>query len=263
MGCRVSYWGIKSTNEFFSTIKKYSDNLHKVVLDPYGGSGALIEMILKLGKRGIYNDVNPIAYLVAKYNITINDGHIEQLEKCVEKIKNELSDLNNLFREYCQTCGNIRNVKFRIYENNVAIAHLECGHTAETGDVDYSPPQWALAPLSYGTRPFIKAKRNLKIADLFTRRNLTILDKLSEIISKCPEVMKYIMIPVIYLASKMAFIPKSKEARLLSGKRWSPSWALPAYWLPNRYIEFNPLEIIETRVKLLKSCKKSKAFFIN
>ena len=87
MGCRVSYWGIKSTNEFFSTIKKYSDNLHKVVLDPYGGSGALIEMILKLGKRGIYNDVNPIAYLVAKYNITINDGHIEQLEKCIEKIK--------------------------------------------------------------------------------------------------------------------------------------------------------------------------------
>ena len=256
--CYVTYWGIKSTRSFEGILKKYLNEMGKVILDPYGGSGTIIEFILRHGKRAIYNDINPIAYLVAKYNITFSGNDAEDLMRCLTIIRGRLSYLNDLYREYCPYCNNVSNVMFRIYENGEATSYLSCGHAVKSGDVEYPTPKWALAPLSYGTKPFLKVKRNLTITDLFTRRNLIILDELRKILPECPDVIKYVMIPIIYLSSRMTHIPKDKEELMLRGKRWLPSWALPAYWLPGRFIELNPLELIERRIKTMLTCKRRK-----
>lgn len=239
-------------------IKKYLNEVGKVVLDPYGGSGAIIEFVLKHGKRAIYNDINPIAYLVARYNVAFNDGDAEDLLRCLVIIRNKLSHLNHLYREYCPYCNDISNVMFRIYEDGNATSYLGCGHTVASGDIKYPVPKWALTPLSYGNKPFLKARGNVIIADLYTRRNLIILDELRKVLPECPDVVKYIMIPIIYLSSRMTHIPKNKEEQMLRGKHWSPSWALPAYWLPKRFIELNPLELIERRIKAFMSCKRRR-----
>ena len=195
---------------------------------------------------------------MAKYNIAFSDNDAEDLMRCLTAIRDKLGYLNDLYREYCPYCNDISNVMFRIYENGDVTSYLSCGHAVKSGDVEYPISKWALTPLSYSTKPFLKVKRNLTIADLFTRRNLIILDELRKILPECPEVMKYVMIPIIYLSSRMTHIPKDKEELMLRGKRWLPSWALPAYWLPGRFIELNPLELIERRIKAMLTCKRRK-----
>jgi len=83
--CYVSYWGIKHAGAFRDVLKDYSSVIHDVVLDPYGGSGELIKSMLILGKRAIYNDLNPIARLVARYNIARSSEDINEARKCLIK----------------------------------------------------------------------------------------------------------------------------------------------------------------------------------
>ncbi|MEM1890077.1 MAG: hypothetical protein QW680_09490 [Pyrobaculum sp.] len=239
-------------------LKKYINEVGDVILDPYGGSGGIVEFVLKHKKRAIYNDINPIASLVARYNIAFSRKDAKSLMKCLTLIKSKLNHLNNLYREYCPFCNNISDVKFRIYYNGKAISYLKCNHSVNSGDIKSQIPQWALTPLSYGGKPFLKARKNLTIADLFTRRNLIILNALRKILPKCSEIVKYVLVPIIYLSSKMTHLPEDKEKMLLEGKRWMPSWALPAYWLPKKFIEFNPLELIERRINTILRCKRRK-----
>jgi DNA modification methylase len=259
--CYVSYWGIKHARAFGSVLKDYNNVIHDIVLDPYGGSGELIKSMLLLGRRAIYNDLNPIARLIATYNIARTSQDIDEARRCLIKLKFKLSKLVELYREYCPKCGSFSEVAFRVYDNGTVVSHLRCGHIVTSSDILLNKslvPQWINVKLSYGDKPFLKARKNLKIGDLFTVRGALALNTLLEAISDCPEVAKYIVIPVIYLLSKMAFLPKSKENVIVRGKNWKPSWALPAFWLPNRFIEFNPLSIIDAKLTMLTRCKASQ-----
>jgi DNA modification methylase len=259
--CYVSYWGIKHAGAFRDVLKDYSSVIHDVVLDPYGGSGELIKSMLILGKRAIYNDLNPIARLVARYNIARSSGDIDEARKCLIKVKSKLSDLAELYREYCPKCSLTSEVVFRVYNNGAVVSHLKCGHVVNSSDISLSEslmPKWINVKLTYGGKPFLKARKNLKLGDLFTGRGALTLSTVLDAISDCPEVAKYMMIPVIYLLSKMAFLPRSKESVIMHGRKWKPSWAIPAYWLPGRFIEFNPLSIIDVKLMMLNRCKASQ-----
>jgi hypothetical protein len=64
-GTLVRFWGRKP--DFI--IRKYIDSSDSIVVDPFGGSGSFALASLSLGKRAIYADINPYAWLVAHVHI--------------------------------------------------------------------------------------------------------------------------------------------------------------------------------------------------
>jgi adenine-specific DNA methylase len=253
--CYVSYWGVKHTLEFRHVLKEYVKNLSTIILDPYGGSGGLARLMLSFGKRVIYNDLNPVAYLIARYNIAKNQEDLEDMKKCLIKIRESIDNVQELFYEHCHICNRFSEVKYRVYENGDVRAYLECGHIVKSADVSSYKPSWASISLSYSNIRFLKAASGLTLGDLFTRRNAMVIDMILNVLNECPTSAKYIVIPIIYLLSKMAFFPEGKEN---ISKSWKPSWAVPAYWIPRRFIEYNPRLIIDTKIQNLSFCKSAK-----
>lgn len=60
----MRYWGRKPESIINELIADSTDT----VVDPFGGSGAIVSAAAKAGRRGIYLDINPYAWLVAFVN---------------------------------------------------------------------------------------------------------------------------------------------------------------------------------------------------
>ena len=87
------YWSRKPHNIINYYINKYA-NENQVVLDPYMGSGVVILESLKLKRKAIGVDLNPISYFLT--TTMINDGDIEQLKKEFNSI------LTSLYKNFQQ-----------------------------------------------------------------------------------------------------------------------------------------------------------------
>jgi hypothetical protein len=61
----IRFWGRKPDY----VIKAFLDPSDSIVVDPFGGSGSFALASLSLGKRAIYADINPYAWLVAHVHI--------------------------------------------------------------------------------------------------------------------------------------------------------------------------------------------------
>jgi len=59
------YWGRKP----IEVVRRFIQDTDSVIVDPFGGSGAIISEALGMGKRGIYVDLNPYAWLIAHVQI--------------------------------------------------------------------------------------------------------------------------------------------------------------------------------------------------
>ena len=77
------YWGRKPVE----LIKPLIKDLEGVVVDPFGGSGSIVYAALELGKKGVYIDLNPYAWLVAHVFIAKADHKkfIEAASHVVDK----------------------------------------------------------------------------------------------------------------------------------------------------------------------------------
>ena len=63
------YWGKKPFNEISKFIEQYS-NENETVLDCFCGSGVTLIEALRLNRRAIGIDLNPIAILLSKVSLT-------------------------------------------------------------------------------------------------------------------------------------------------------------------------------------------------
>src|SRR5881296_2103798 len=64
----VRYWGRKSHDIAETYIRRYTKT-GEVVGDFFGGSGVFVRTALELGRRALYIDLNPFAFLVAKSTV--------------------------------------------------------------------------------------------------------------------------------------------------------------------------------------------------
>jgi len=242
----ASYWGVKRVSEFRPLVEE----LGPVVLDPYGGSGELIRAALAAGKRAIYNDLNPVAAVIAKFNTVLTKSDIAELKRCLSRTGSLRNFADRLYTAYCEKCGKIARIKFNVWHDGVCTSYLECGHTAVCKDISSEFRGFLTRRLAYEDgKPFKKAKP-LTLKELFTRRNLLLLTLLHDIVLECGELSKLVFISILFASSKMAFIPQSK----FSKKGWRPSWAVPAYWLPRTFAEYNPVELFEkTASRILRA----------
>uniref|UniRef100_A0A7J2T9Y7 DNA methyltransferase n=1 Tax=Ignisphaera aggregans TaxID=334771 RepID=A0A7J2T9Y7_9CREN len=61
----IRFWGRKP----YEVVQEFLDSSDFVVVDPFGGSGAIALAALEMGKRVVYADINPYAWLVAHVHI--------------------------------------------------------------------------------------------------------------------------------------------------------------------------------------------------
>jgi len=222
----IRYWGRKDSNlaeNYILSLSKDGD----VLLDPFAGAGSVIAKGLELKRRGIYNDLNPVALIIAKANIKRKEIDV--------KLSKRHTDLYMIDYQ-----GEKRDVAYYVWEGNKIIkAKLHLGplidYQGEDVEVEISYPYPKDLLYYPDGKPFEKRRTVDKVDGLFTRRNLLIL---SEILSELPKDEKALaaFISILYQASKMS--------RLNAGP-----WGVPCYWIPYRRVERNPYLLFENALR--------------
>lgn len=97
------FWARKPHNVVSEYIQHYSSS-GSIVLDPFCGSGVTAIESLKLGRKTVFTDVNPVATFIAKTTLLPID--LSELEHEYVQIKNKVSaTINALYETECPKCG--------------------------------------------------------------------------------------------------------------------------------------------------------------
>lgn len=257
----VRFWGRKPIDLCTRYIQRYS-RVGDVVLDCFGGSGSTIQSALLLGRKAIYVDANPYAWLIA-YVLTRGVDDVNEYLEAVSRIVGRervyyVADgvkhwvrRVELYRLLCPHCKSVREVKHYRWWGEKCIALLDCNHTCSSSDLNADiPPRYPyprLAPLYYEDGAAFDKRRNVSyVHELFTKRNLLLL---STLLHDIDSVSRRCSAPVslaLYLTFASILFDSSRMAREGAG-----SWGVPCYWIPERHIERNPYKLFERRSRLL------------
>jgi len=257
------YWGRKvyeATEIIFSEIVR--DVKEKIVLDPFGGAGCIILEALRRGARGIYIDINPYAYLIAR--VTTEWFNTEKLLRKAEVVfsrkrlayRGSNGSIRYIERDklYTITVNGVRKkVKYYEWRDDECWAVTIDGKKVRASDFTegepyYSPPYYMFW-YPWG-EPFDKKRNYDWLHEFFTNRNLIILTNIWQDIRPLKTVsrkdtrehraMALAFLSILYMASKMA--------RPRAG-----SWGVNSYWVPRLHVEYNPYDLLRRRLnKLLR-----------
>jgi len=235
----------------------------KTVLDPFGGAGCIIYEALRRGARGIYIDINPYAYLIAR--VTLEWFNNEELRNISKRIlsrkrlayKGSNGLLKFISRETLYTVT-IRGIKKRVryyeWNGNTCWAITVDGERIEASDFTEGEPYHFVPKymLWYPWRePFYKRRNYNWLHEFFTNRNLIILTNIWHDIRRPKSILRdtrehralvLAFLSTLYMSSKMA-------------RRGAGSWGINSYWVPKSHVEYNPYELLERKINRLLSMK--------
>ena len=256
------YWARKPHNVVREYVKHYSKE-GEIVLDPFVGSGVTAIEAVKLGRRAIGIDLNPMSIFISRMtgkpaNITaIADAFTKITKRCEKEIE-------SYYRTDCNRCGEVSRVLASIW-NRVEDELTEIRYFCPRGKKKLSkkPSASDLSALrGLNKRPirtwypkdefpngitFAQGRREAgpHFYDLFTKRNLRALSLLWESIQEIDngptqEFMSFAFTSMAHLASKMTPIRPSRP--------FSSFWAINSYWVPPSYMESNVWMLFESAV---------------
>jgi len=258
------FWARKPHNVVAEYIKHYSKE-GEIVFDPFVGSGVTAIEALKLGRKAIAIDLDPIATFITK--MTLIPVDLDNFTDAFEKIKrNVKTEIGSLYLTKCPKCGHkaiILATVWRREENKPIDIRLFCSNCKkrlkkkpmpedmekiteiEKMEIPYWHPKDTLRypdgkEFEEGTHIGID-----KVSDLFTKRNLVALSILYHEIEsvkdvKVRDLMKFAFTSMVHLASKMTPDRPSRP--------FSSFWAQHRYWIPPRFMESNVWMLFESSV---------------
>jgi DNA modification methylase len=273
------YWARKPHNVVSEYISVYSDP-GDIVLDPFCGSGVTPIEAVKLGRRAIGVDIDPVAIF-----ITRNTGMTIDLKKFQDefkKIKKKLQkNIDSFYKTKCSKCKNSGVAEAIVWKNNqpleiryfCSICNKTRWKDADEDDIkntkkfDKEKIQFWVPEneLIWNTR--VNVHKGTKVSDLFTRRNLIALSMILHEINKIKdfsvrEILKFTFSSTIAQASKLVFVIRKRGRE--GGKvitRTKPevgSWATRGYWIGEEYFEINGWNCFENRFdKVLRGKEES------
>lgn len=258
------YWGKKPFDEISRFIEKYSSE-GEIVLDSFCGSGVTLIEALKLNRKSIGVDLNPIAIKLSKVSMTA--VNIDMLDNQFKILKEKLqAKINSMYEmEYN---GEITTVTHTIWREGMPI------------EVWYSTNhdkkiirEGSKADIEMAQHPAIKAKwyptskmyensrinvgENQTVADLFTPRALTALSLLYDEIEKIEDtdirdVFELTFSGALSQASNLVFvIRRRKKNERNEQKAEVGSWVI-GYWIPEEHFEINVWNCFENRFKRIQ-----------
>ena len=251
------YWGKKPFNVISDFINEYTQE-GEIVLDSFCGSGITLIEAIKLNRRAIGVDINPIATKLSKVSLEKID--IKELKREFAKIKKEVEPIiNSLYETTCEICGNRAYQTHIIWSNNEPVEiWYKCDSCKKKklikngSEIDKNQANSPSAnPLWYPDTLMIENSRininpGQKVSDLFTRRAIVglshILDKIKEIEDEViRETLELTFTGCVSQASNLVFVIRRRNKNSMkeeSGKAEVGSWVI-GYWVPQEHFEIN------------------------
>jgi len=280
----LKYWGKKPHNIFRKYIENYTKE-NEIVLDAFAGSGITPLEAVQANRKAVAIDLNPVStfmieILAKPLNYSKFGKHYNEIfEKLVAKEK-ELG----FFVTKCEKCKNTARVTGIHWDGSAPILiRYECSCTkgiqGKTPD-DFDKkiikksdrleiPYWYPKD-EFPKTDFFKSVRKgagNQYYKLWTNRTLYLLSFLYKEIENCDdeeikEFLKFAFISMIHLATIMVSARRPKTKRPDSG-----SWGRPAFILPKRHMEQNPVILfqraVEDRQGIIKAKKSSEKLLAN
>jgi DNA modification methylase len=268
------YWARKPHN----VIKKYILHYTKkgeIVLDPFCGSGVTALESLKLGRKAIAVDLDPMATFITR--MTAMPINLEEFKKTFESIKKNVKHkILSLYKTTCRGCKTQVFATHLIWETkNGSELPTAVWYTCPTcknkvyqkekiknDDIqtlqkieEMKIPYWYPDnDLIWNTR--VNVHKGTKVSDLFTKRALIGLSILLNEIEKIKNeplkaMMKFVFSSTLPQASKLVFVIQKRGRHSGEGKKTQEvgSWATRGYWVPPRHFEINVWNCFKNRFK--------------
>jgi 16S rRNA G966 N2-methylase RsmD len=263
------YWARKPHNVVAKYIKAYSKP-NEIVLDPFSGSGVTAIESLKLNRKAIAIDVDPLATFITRCTLLPVD--LREYTKVFKKIEKKTKEkINNLYLTKCAKCKKEVIAEAIIWGNDTPKEirySCNCENGTQWKDVtkeDYNlvkeiekteiPYWYPKNELIWNTR--VNVHKGTKVSDLFTKRNLLALSNIYNEIEAIKdktikELMRFTFSSALPQASKMVFVIRQRGRRsgkTAEEKKEVGSWATRGYWVPPEYFEINAWNCFEERFK--------------
>ncbi|MFX0052456.1 MAG: DNA methyltransferase [Candidatus Hermodarchaeota archaeon] len=264
-------------------IRKYIQRHSKkgdLILDPFCGSGVMIGEALRLGRRIVGIDINPVSIFITKNTITAlnTDRIIKQFKQIEVSIKD---DINKLYQTTCRKCNkkvfaicytwkdkSLMDVRYECPQHGRIISpvneedlgllkKIDKGVIPSFFDEDGKCLYWYPTNRLYysdGT-PFLKKERFNSVDEIFSQRNLIALAKLyAQIIEiedlDLKEAFKFSFTSMTHLASRMTPVRPSRP--------FSSAWVQQSYWYCTNNMESNVWNLFERAIKGRQGLIKAK-----
>ena len=258
------YFARRPWNVFREIISHYTKP-GEIVLDPFSGGGVTVVEALKLGRKVIGVDVNPLATYVTRMEVQPVD--VELLQHAFLSVKRNVKRrIISMYRTTCFKCDSEAIADWLEWEEPTAqILRLKyecpvCGYAGEkkstladnqlaqqiSKDFDsvverehLSFPRTAIPP---GDKTASLLSQNLNyFSDLFTKRNLLALMILRKEIDSLEgtsgDFLRFVFSSSLKWASRQSHL----RGDIVEG------WALHAYWIYSRSLEINVWNTFERR----------------
>jgi 16S rRNA G966 N2-methylase RsmD len=271
------YFARRPYNVFQELIKHYTEE-GDIILDPFCGGGVTVVEGLRLRRRVIGVDINPLATYVTEMEIRPLD--LSLFREAWHAIKSEVREIMDfLYSTECPECkvptlfspfdaeiqwcewegGEIRRIKYRCpfgHSGEKAPSQKDVEKVKEVeGEFDQYIREWDLwypkQPIPPGDKTnSIIAKGYRFFYQLFTKRNLLALSILHKHIGlvkdrTLQDFLRFALSASLKWASKQSHL----RGEIVEG------WAMHAYWLYPRWLEINVWHTFEKRCQAIERGK--------
>ncbi len=286
------FWGRKTWNVVSEFIKTYSSE-NGIVMDPFSGSGVTALEALKLGRRVIAVDINPVATEILR--LTIQHVDLVKLTKAFERVQKDVkNEINKLYLIECRKCNEQISIECAVWKRdekkNLTLKENRykcpnCGEVVESGgkptknDLSHikeifekfkKTKLWYPKNRMYYSDglPFVKKEHYESLDELFTPRNLLALAILMNSIEKeedkkLKDFLKIAFSSMVHLCTTM--VPALNPAETNHQTAFSSVWTQHSYWYAREFMEQNVWNKFESSIVghqgLIKAKIESNKFF--
>ncbi|MDE2858185.1 MAG: DNA methyltransferase [Chloroflexota bacterium] len=275
------YWSKKPPDLVSNYISRFSSP-GDVVMDPFCGSGVTIIESVRMRRKGLGFDINPIAVFLTEMGLERVD--VEELQRSYDELKARAKPIiNKLYKTTCPKCAKDDALATHyIWEDGqISEVWVSC-NGCRSSKVTKTPDKRDLQTIDSLDIPAerylqncliensrINAKSGMKISDLFTKRALHALTFLLEEIHQIDDVivrnaMKLCFSASLPQTSRMVFVIRRRGKTAgdsVNPKAEVGSWVI-GYWVPSEHFEINVWRCFENRFRRILRGKKEIADLI-
>jgi DNA modification methylase len=272
--------------EYIQAFSKKGD----VVCDPFCGSGVMIGEAIRLRRKAVGIDINPVSIFISRNTLK----YIPDVERIIEEFNRITTDIKTdiigLYQTSCRECGKrVPAICFTWKDNDLIDVRYECDQHGRIISPANEEDQTLLKQIEEGKiaqffadngnclywypvnrlyyddkSPFLKKEQYNSVDELFSRRNLVSLAKLLERIKKIEdhalqELFKFAFSSMTHLASKMTPVRPSRP--------FSSAWVQQSYWYCPNHMESNVWILFERAITgrqgLIKAKENMSSHFQN